>query len=173
MTSVARPALVVVMGVSGCGKTTAGEALGARLGLRYRDADGFHPQANIDKMKAGHPLTDDDRWPWLDAMGAWLAAHADSGAIVSCSALRRTYRDRFRAAVPTVAFWHLAGPETIVRTRLEARHDHFMPASLLVSQYATLEPLEPDERGVTVDLDQPVQTLVDEFVGWLDRQPLR
>ena len=172
MTTVTHPPLVVVMGVTGSGKTTAGEALGARLGLRYSDADGFHPQANVDKMHAGHPLTDDDRWPWLDAVGSWLADYTGTGAIVSCSALRRVYRDRLRTKAPTAVCWHLAGPREVVRQRMEARRDHFMPASLLDSQYATLEPLQPDERGMTADLDQSVQALVDEFVSWLRQHPV-
>ena len=171
MTTVASAPLVVVMGVTGSGKSTAGEALGAKLGLRYSDADGFHPQANVDKMHAGHPLTDDDRWPWLDAVGTWLAEYSGTGAIVSCSALRRVYRDRLRAKVPTAAFWHLAGPQAVVRQRMEARRDHFMPASLLESQYATLEPLQADERGMTADLDRSMGALVDEFVSWLDQHP--
>jgi gluconokinase len=163
--------LVVVMGVSGSGKTTAGEALAARLGLRYADADRFHPQANVDKMHAGQPLTDEDRWPWLDAVGEWLAGYTETGAVVSCSALRRVHRDRLRDKAPTAVFWHLAGPETLVQKRMDARRDHFMPASLLHSQYAALEPLENDELGLTVPLDQPVEALVDAFVGWLRRHP--
>ena len=163
--------LVVVMGVSGSGKTTAGEALGARLGLRHSDADGFHPQANVDKMHAGRALTDEDRWPWLDAVGGWLAGYAESGAVVSCSALRRAYRDRLRTKAPAVTFWHLAGPEPLVQQRMDARRDHFMPPSLLHSQYQTLEPLQPDEHGLTVSLDQTVEALVDEFVAWLYRRP--
>jgi len=163
--------LVIVMGVSGSGKTTAGEALGAKLGLRYSDADGFHPEANVDKMQAGQPLTDDDRWPWLDAVGSWLADYSDTGAVVSCSALRRVYRDRLRRQVPTAAFWHLYGPEELVCRRMDARRDHFMSASLLRSQYETLEQLEPDEHGVTVDLEKSVEALVDEFVAWLAAHP--
>lgn len=165
------PPLVIVMGVSGSGKTTAGEALGAKLGLRYSDADGFHPEANVDKMHAGQALTDDDRWPWLDAVGSWLADYSDTGAIVSCSALRRVYRDRLRERVPTAAFWHLYGPEEVVQRRMDARRDHFMPPSLLRSQYETLEQLESDEYGVTVDLDKSVEALVDEFVAWLSGHP--
>jgi len=163
--------LVVVMGVSGSGKTTAGEALGAKLSLRYSDADGFHPDANVEKMHAGQPLTDDDRWPWLDAVGAWLADYTDTGAIVSCSALRKVYRDRLRTSAPGAVFWHLAGPQELVQRRMEARRDHFMPASLLQSQYDTLEPLEDGEIGLTSSLDQSVEALVNEFVDWLERQP--
>lgn len=156
--------LVVVMGVSGSGKTTAGEALGAKLALRYSDADGFHPDANVEKMRAGEALTDDDRWPWLDEIGAWLATYSDEGAVVACSALRRVYRDRLRAAEPRTSFLHLAGPQAVVQRRLDARSDHFMPPSLLQSQYDTLEPLEGDEAGVTIDLDLPVPVIVGEYL---------
>ena len=165
------PPQIVVMGVSGSGKTTAGEALGARLGLRYSDADGFHPQANVDKMAAGHPLTDDDRWPWLDRIGEWLDSYRETGAIVSCSALRRVYRDRIRRHVPDAIFVHLAGPQLLVRERMQHRRDHFMPASLLQSQYDTLEQLEPDERGVILDLAQPVPAIVDAYVKWAAGHP--
>ncbi|HLK95709.1 MAG TPA: gluconokinase [Nocardioidaceae bacterium] len=171
MTSNDSRPLVVVMGVSGSGKTTAGEALGAKLALRYSDADGFHPDANVEKMRAGVPLTDEDRWPWLDAVGEWLAEYTDTGAIVSCSALRREYRDRLRDKVPGAAFWHLAGPQEVVQRRMDARKNHFMPASLLRSQYETLEPLEDDEYGLTTALDQSVEALVNEFVDWLERHP--
>lgn len=167
------PPLIVVMGVSGSGKTSFGEALGARLGLRYSDADGFHPQANVDKMAAGHPLTDDDRWPWLDRIGEWLASYAGTGAIVSCSALRRSYRDRLRQQVPEVLFAHLAGPHRVVQQRMQRRRDHFMPASLLQSQYDILEPLQPDERGITLDLDQPLPAIVDDYVARAEQRRLR
>ena len=161
--------LIVVMGVAGSGKSTFGEALGARLGLRYSDADGFHPQANVDKMTAGHPLTDDDRWPWLDRIGEWLASYESTGAIVSCSALRRVYRDRLREQAPRAVFAHLYGPQQVVQARMDARKDHFMPPSLLQSQYDTLEPLEADERGVTLDLDQSLPRIVDDYVAWAAR----
>ena len=161
------PPLVVVMGVSGSGKTTAGKALSVKLGLEYVDADTLHPPVNVGKMQAGRALADEDRWPWLDAVGSWLATHGVCGAIVSCSVLRRAYRDRIRGIVPTAAFWHLAGPEVVVERRMRARRNHFMPASLLRSQYEALEPLGPDEHGLTVDLDKPVPDLVDEFAAWL------
>lgn len=157
------------MGVSGCGKTTTGEALGAKLGLRYSDADGFHPEANVQKMAAGQPLTDDDRWPWLDRVGEWLATYESEGAVASCSALRRAHRDRLREHVPAAWFVHLFGPQQVVQERTEHRKNHFMPPSLLQSQYDTLEQLEPDERGVTIDLDQPVPAIVDDYLAWAER----
>jgi gluconokinase len=162
--SSARP-LLVVMGVSGCGKSTAAEAIASRVGVRYADGDGFHPDTNLAKMRAGTPLTDDDRWPWLDEIGAWLATYSDEGAVVACSALRRAYRDRLRAAAPRTSFLHLAGPQEVVQRRLDARSDHFMPPSLLQSQYDTLEPLYDDEAGVTIDLDLPVPVIVEQYLS--------
>lgn len=158
----ARP-LVVVMGVTGSGKSTVGAALSRRLQVDYGDADAFHPQANIDKMRADIPLDDDDRAPWLSAIGAWLAEHAETGAVASCSALRRRYRDQLRGAAPSVVFLHLAGNAAVVSARVGSRTGHFMPVSLVKSQYDTLEPLEDDEAGLVVDFDQPVDVIVEEF----------
>lgn len=163
------PPQLVVMGVSGSGKTAIGEALGERLELRYSDADGFHPDANVEKMRAGQPLTDDDRWPWLDRVGQWLATYESSGAIVSCSALRLVYRDRLREHVPAAVFVHMYGPVEVVRARMERRRDHFMPPALLQSQYDLLEPLGNDEQGVTLDLDQPVPAIVGDYLAWAAR----
>lgn len=155
---------VVVMGVSGCGKSTVGAALAARLGLPFVDADDLHPAANVAKMAAGVPLDDEDRAPWLRAVGAWLADHPH-GAVVACSALRRTYRDVLRAAAPGADFLHLAGDPSVVARRVGDRPGHFMPTSLVASQVATLEPLGADERGVAVDLGLPVPTIVEAFVA--------
>jgi gluconokinase len=157
---------VVVMGVSGSGKTTVGTVLAERLGVEFADADDLHPAANVAKMSRGEPLTDDDRRPWLDLVAAWLSAHPD--AVMSCSALRRRYRDRLRRA-GGVLFVHLDGPESVVADRVGHRAGHYMPASLLRSQYDTLEPLEPDEPGLVLPLDQPVDRLVEEAVAWLSR----
>ncbi|MBW4721318.1 gluconokinase [Saccharothrix sp. SC076] len=148
------------MGVSGSGKTTTGKALARRLDVPFADADDFHPPANIAKMAAGVPLDDTDRAPWLRAIGDWLAAHPDGG-VVTCSALKRVFRDGLRAAAPGVRFVHLAGDPEVVRRRVARRSGHFMPASLVDSQYADLEPLGPDEPGVVLDLDQPVPALVE------------
>ena len=153
------PHLVVVMGVSGSGKSTVGAALAQRLGVPYVDADDLHPPANIAKMSAGQPLDDDDRRPWLDTLGEWLAAHPDGG-VVSCSALKRDYRDQLRGHAPEVAFLHLEGSREVIARRQAGRPGHFMPASLMDSQFATLEPLQADERGVTVDVDQGVDAIV-------------
>jgi gluconokinase len=160
------PPVIVVMGVSGSGKSTVGGALADHLGLEYADADDFHPPANIAKMASGQPLTDDDRGPWLDAVATWLAGH-EAGGVASCSALRRRYRDRLRTTAPAALFLHLAGPPEAVAERVARREDHFMPASLLRSQYDTLEPLGPDETGLTLPLDHPVDRLVTDAVQWL------
>ncbi|MEU3946919.1 gluconokinase [Streptomyces sp. NPDC029526] len=146
------PSVVVVMGVSGTGKTTVGTLLADRLGVPYAEADDFHPQANIEKMSAGTPLTDDDRWPWLDAIGDWARGRAGRGGVVSCSALKRAYRDRLREAAPGLVFLHLTGDRALVADRLAQRKGHFMPTGLLDSQFATLQPLEPDEAGIAVDV---------------------
>ena len=143
--------LVVVMGVSGAGKSTVGSALAGLLELRFVDADALHPPANVAKMAAGTPLTDADRWPWLDLVGTALADAGETGLVVACSALKRSYRDRIRAAAPAVLFVHLTVPRPALGDRVASRPGHFMPASLIDSQLETLEPLEPDERGFTLD----------------------
>lgn len=155
---------VVVMGVSGSGKSTVGAALARRLRVPFVDADTLHPPANIAKMAAGEPLDDDDRYPWLEEVGEWLAAHRE-GAVVSCSALKRAYRDRLRAHCPGVQFLHLSGSAELIGARLAARTDHFMPAALLRSQLDALEPLGPDEVGMTVDVGPDVDAIVDTVVG--------
>ncbi|GLW65116.1 gluconokinase [Actinomadura rubrobrunea] len=156
--------LLVVMGVAGSGKTTFGAALARRLRVPFADADDFHPPANIAKMSAGVPLDDADRLPWLRAIGAWLAEHADGGGVVTCSALRRAYRDLLREQAPEATFVHLHGDREVVRRRVAERTDHFMPASLVDSQFDTLEPLGPDERGLVLDLDAPVDALIDAYL---------
>ncbi|UPK76522.1 gluconokinase [Nocardioidaceae bacterium SCSIO 66511] len=158
-----RAPLVVIMGVSAVGKTTVGERLAARYGVEYADADAFHPQANIDKMSAGVPLSDDDRWPWLEAIGRWLHERRDTGGVVSCSALKRAYRDVLVEAAPALCFLHLDGDPEMIRERIARRKDHFMPPSLVDSQLATLEPLEPDECGVAIDLTKRPDEIIEEF----------
>lgn len=159
---------VVVMGVSGSGKSTVGAALAQRLRVPFADADDFHPEANIVKMTAGHALDDDDRRPWLDAIGEWLAAHA-SGGVMSCSALKHAYRDQLREHCPDVAFLHLAGTPDVIGRRQASRPGHFMPASLLASQFETLEPLSDDEHGIAIDVDQDIDSIVDEYVSLTGR----
>ncbi|WP_442932257.1 gluconokinase [Mycobacterium sp. 050134] len=159
------------MGVSGSGKSTVGAALARRLRVPFVDADSLHPPANIAKMAAGEPLDDDDRHPWLDKVGRWLADHPDGG-VVSCSALKRKYRDQLRALCPEAEFLYLRGSAEVIGRRLSARTGHFMPPALLQSQLAALEPLGADEAGVTVDVDRDVDEIVDGFAaGAAPRRP--
>jgi gluconokinase len=130
----------------------------------FADADDFHPPANIAKMTAGHALDDDDRGPWLDSIGQWLAAHP-AGGVMSCSALKRAYRDQLREHCADVEFLHLAGTPEVIGRRQASRPGHFMPASLLASQFATLEPLVDDERGVVIDVDQDIDSIVENYLA--------
>ncbi|WP_412557321.1 gluconokinase [Streptomyces tubercidicus] len=144
--------VIVVMGVAGTGKTTIGPLVAEALGVPYAEGDDFHPTPNIAKMSAGIPLDDADRGPWLDAIGAWAHERGGRGGVVSSSALKRAYRDRLRAAAPGIVFLHLTGARALIEERMAERRGHFMPAALLDSQFATLEPLGPDEAGVLVDV---------------------
>ena len=155
---------IVVMGVSGSGKSTVGAALAQRLRVPFADADDFHPPANIEKMSAGHALDDDDRYPWLEAIGKWLAEHP-AGGVMSCSALKRTYRDQLRQHCPDIEFLHLEGSMETIGRRQASRPGHFMPASLLESQFRTLEPLAPDECGVVIDVDQSIDDIIESYVS--------
>jgi gluconokinase len=157
------------MGVSGSGKSTVGAAIAQRLRVPFADADDFHPPANIAKMTAGQALDDDDRHPWLDAIGQWLDAHPDGG-VMSCSALKRTYRDQLRRHAPGVRFLHLEGNPEVIARRQASRPGHFMPASLLTSQFATLEALEPDEHGEVIDVDQSVDAIVQQYVNHRNKE---
>jgi gluconokinase len=155
------------MGVSGSGKSTVGFALAQRLRVPFLDADAVHPPANIAKMAANEPLTDDDRHPWLEKVGEWLAGHREGG-VVACSALKRKYRDQLRSHCPAVEFLHLRGSPELIGHRLAARTGHFMPAALLRSQFDALEPLGADERGVVINLSEDVrdpQAIVDTFLA--------
>ncbi|QAY59898.1 gluconokinase [Microbacterium protaetiae] len=159
---------IVVMGVSASGKTSVASALAMRLGVQWRDADDLHPPENVAKMASGIPLSDDDRWPWLDEVGRELAAGAASGGcIFACSALRRVYRDRLRLRARGVLFIHLTGDPELLAERAAAREDHYMPASLLPSQLAALEPLDADENGVVLDVAASVDQITDAAVIWL------
>lgn len=156
--------LVVVMGISGVGKSSVGNDLADRFGVDYADGDDLHPEANIAKMAAGIPLTDDDRWPWLHDVGTWLARHGADGGVISCSALRRAYRDVLTDAAPRTMFLHLTGSHDLIRLRMKGR-EHFMPLSLLESQEQTLEALQDDERGWAFDITPSPGQIVDEFVA--------
>ncbi|MFE6613956.1 gluconokinase [Amycolatopsis sp. NPDC057786] len=152
--------VIVVMGVSGSGKTTVGTALAERLGVDYAEADTFHPKANIDKMSSGHPLNDEDRRPWLEAIAAWIRDHQSSGGVVTSSALKYRYRDILRGG-GDVWFLHLHGDRDLLADRMKTRSGHFMPVSLLDSQLADLEPLQPDEFGLVADIAKKPEEIVD------------
>jgi gluconokinase len=156
------PTVIVLMGVAGCGKSTAGEGLSKALGWPFRDADSFHPPANVEKMRRGVPLDDADRAPWLAAIAAWIDERRAQGApgIVSCSALKRAYRERIVGSRPDVRLVYLRGDRQIIGQRLAARKGHFMPASLLDSQLAVLEEPGEDERPAVVDAAMPPRRVV-------------
>jgi carbohydrate kinase (thermoresistant glucokinase family) len=153
------------MGVSAAGKSTVGRAVAQEWGVSFVDADDLHPEPNRRKMASGVALTDEDRWPWLDAVGAEFDRHRASGLVVACSALRVAYRDRIRSVAPLVHFIHLDGAHPVLRSRAQARTDHFMPAHLLDSQIATLEPLQSHEAGIVVDVAAEVHEIVAGIVG--------
>lgn len=157
------PRLIIVMGVSGSGKSTIGEALAERLGIEFIDGDHLHPQANVEKMRGGTPLTDEDRWPWLTTIGQTMrtAAQKDGVAVSACSALKHIYRDHLRkAAGEDVQFILLDGAKDLIATRQANRPGHFMPAGLLDSQFATLEMPTPHEHVIIVSVAEPVERIV-------------
>ncbi|WEV64879.1 gluconokinase [Bifidobacterium sp. ESL0732] len=144
---------IIVMGVSGCGKTTVAQALADKFGFEMAEGDDFHPKANVDKMSHGIPLNDEDRWPWLKIINQWMRDQDAKGVstVVSCSALKRAYRDVLRQDLD-VLFIHLVGSEDLIGSRMRQRKGHYMPVSLLPSQFADLEPLQPDETGCEIDI---------------------
>ena len=157
---------VVIMGVSGCGKSHIGALLASRLGLGWRDGDDLHPAENLVKMRAGLPLEDADRWPWLDRVAQALRTEAP--LVIGCSALRRSYRDRLRqGAGGPVTFVHLTGSKALITARMTARSGHFMPPALLDSQFTILEPPGPAEHALTLDVDQTPETIVAQVLDWL------
>jgi gluconokinase len=160
------PPVLVIMGVSGSGKSTVGKPLAARLGWPFQEGDDLHPAANIAKMKRGEALDDADRAPWLAAIAAWIDRQgaAGEGGIVTCSALKRAYRDVLTTGRPYVRIVYLRGSRALVGERVAHRTGHFMPASLLDSQFATLEPPTPDEAPIVVDIDQPIDAQVAEII---------
>jgi gluconokinase len=162
---------VVVMGVAGCGKTTVGQLLAVRLGVDFADADDFHSPENIAKMREGTPLSDEDRRPWLQAIANWLADHADIGGVVTCSALRRAYRDVLRDGAADAWFLHLIGPPDLMAARVSGRGHHFMPAELVASQFEELEPPDIDERAVELDASLPPEQIVDRFLEEINLDP--
>jgi len=156
------PALVVVMGVSGCGKSTVGRALAGRLSLRFIEGDEWHPPRNVALMAAGTPLTDDDRRDWLQALAGQLASAAaqGQGLVLSCSALKRSYREQLRSSAPGLRFVHLHGSPDLLAARMATRPGHYMPPSLLPSQLDTLEPPAADEQPISLDIALPPEALV-------------
>ena len=167
------PCALIVMGVSGSGKSTIGEQLAVRLGWAYEDGDRFHPAGNVAKMSAGQPLTDEDRWPWLKAIADEIDRLCAAGerAVVACSALRRIYRDILVHGRNDILIVYLEGTQQLIADRLGRRKDHFMPPGLLASQFKTLEPPTSDEHPLTVSIDAPVETIVDDIVGQFRSRP--
>ncbi len=171
------PQVVVVMGVSGSGKTTVAQGIATAMGWEFAEGDDFHSAANKAKMASGHPLTDEDRWPWLRSIAEWIDSHSAAGrsSVVTCSALRRVYRELLSDNRPRLRFCELDAPEELIAQRLEQRRGHYMPASLLGSQFATLEPLQPDEPGVRVSVaDTPDQIVAHalEALGLTAKDPI-
>jgi gluconokinase len=167
---------VIVMGVSGCGKTSIGERLAGALSCRFIEGDSLHPATNIEKMSAGIPLNDDDRWPWLDIIGHLIGDSVARGerVIVSCSALKKIYRDRLRAAAGgRLAFVYLEGSRAVFDKRMKARAGHFMPASLLDSQFAALEPPMGEPDVVTIDVDLSIDEIAGKALAGLQDLPAR
>ena len=163
---IAKPVVLVFMGVSGCGKTTVAAILAGRLGWPFEEGDALHPQSNIDKMKAGHPLTDDDRWPWLEKVAEWVEERLDAGknGLITCSALKRSYRDIVNRRGSGVVFVFLSGSRETIAARLAVRHGHFMPPSLLESQFADLEEPTSEEPEIRVDIGPAPGVIAQDIV---------
>jgi gluconokinase len=163
--------ILLVMGVSGSGKTTVGAMLAGELGWKYAEADGFHPATNIEKMAAGHPLTDEDRQPWLAAIASWIDQQTAAGesGVVTCSALKRRYRDFLRAGRPQLQLVYLQGTRDLIASRLAARHGHFFTAAMLDSQFADLEEPTPDEQALTVSIGGTPNQIVEAILAQLGR----
>jgi gluconokinase len=164
------PCALVVMGVSGSGKTTVASKLAVRLQWIFEDGDRFHPKSNVEKMRAGQPLTDEDRWPWLNAIADEIERICTAGehAVIACSALKRVYRDVLLRGSDDVRIVFLNGTQQLIAHRLSLRKDHFMPPGLLDSQFRTLQPPSLDENAIDVSIDAPVDTIVDDIVSKLE-----
>jgi gluconokinase len=164
------PCALVVMGVSGSGKSTVADHLAIRIGWRYEDGDSFHPPSNVAKMHSGQPLNDEDRWPWLQAIAQEIdrSCEVNERAVIACSALKRSYRDILVHGRDDVRIVFLDGTQELIAARLAARKGHFMPADLLTSQFGTLEPPTADERPITVAIDRSVEAIVEDIVSQLN-----
>ena len=169
MAGIKAPCALIVMGVSGSGKSTIAAALSERLGWRFEDGDSFHPASNVAKMRAGHPLTDEDRWPWLNAIADEIARACNKGEpiIIACSALKHAYREVLLRGRDDVRFVFLKGTQELIADRLAHRKGHFMPPGLLTSQFNTLEPPEASEHVITASIDESVEAIVDGIVRQL------
>ena len=161
-----KPSVLVLMGVSGCGKTTVAAILARRLGWPFEEGDALHPQANIEKMAAGHSLTDVDRWPWLAKVADWIDKRLDAGenGLITCSALKRSYRDLINRRGSGLMFVFLAGPKETIAARLATRHGHFMRASLLDSQFADLDEPAADEPAIRVEIGPPAAEIAEQII---------
>ncbi len=166
------PQVLVVMGVSGCGKSTVAAILAGRYGWAFEEGDSLHPQSNVDKMHAGHPLTDEDRRPWLEQVALWVERQLDNGrnGVITCSALKRSYRDTIDRRGHGVRFVYLAGDFDTIAARLALRQGHFMPPALLKSQFDSLEEPQPDEPAIRVDIGAPPEELVQKVIDELQIQ---
>jgi gluconokinase len=164
-----QPVFIVVMGVSGCGKSTIGEGVAAGLSAAFKDGDELHPQTNIERMSAGIALTDEDRWPWLDTIVQFAQTHTDKqqSIVIACSALKASYRVRLAAGAAPTCFVYLKGSRELIGRRQSQREGHFMPASLIDSQFATLQSPEPEPNVVTVDIDQPIVDVIEQAIAQL------
>jgi gluconokinase len=171
MTDSAQQPVLVIMGVSGSGKSTVAGVLAGQLGWDLAEGDDMHPDENVEKMRAGHPLTDEDRWPWLETVASWIAEHTMAGVpgIITCSALKRIYRDVLRGN--HVVFIHLVGSKDQIGRRMAARQGHFMPSGLLDSQIATLEPPGPDENVLVVDVGRKPAMEAADIIARLGLRP--
>jgi len=168
--TVVRPVVLVVMGVSGCGKSTVAALLAGRLGWPFEEGDALHPLANVEKMTAGHALTDDDRAPWLQKVASWVEEQLDAGrsGLITCSALKRAYRDVINRRGSGVVFVYLSGSRETISARMAARHGHYMPTSLLESQFADLEEPAADEPAIRIDVGPPPSVIAQHIMEQLN-----
>ena len=164
-----RPLVLVVMGVSGCGKSTVAALLAGRLHWEFEEGDSLHPPANVEKMAAGHPLTDADRMPWLEKVADWIDDRhaADENGVITCSALKRSYRELLNRRHAGVIFVYLSGSRDLIASRMAARQGHFMPTALLDSQFATLEEPAPDEPAVTIEIGRKPKAIAKAIIAEL------